>query len=150
MKTLKYLLPLLFMPALVVSEPLIPVEERVAELLTEAQERCEEDGGILDLSGDEVVRYDFDNNGSTDLTVLHEFKYECSSSASFFQGSAGAVAHLMTDVDYSYGYARQVLLVTTFKDVPTIVLGLHGNACGEAGFVPCAQAITIHEGRFVH
>ena len=148
-KSLKYLFPLLFIPALAVAEPLMPTEEWVAGLILKAKESCAIDGGVLDLSGDEIVRYDFDNDGRTDLTVLHEFEYECSSSASLFQGTAGAVAHLMTDVDYLSGYARQVLLITIFKDVPTIVLGLHGGSCGEAGFVPCAEAITIHEGQFI-
>mgnify|MGYP007055499255 CR=1 FL=1 len=110
---------------------------------------AKDDGGVLELSGDEVVQYDFDNIGSTDLTILNELEYKCSSSASLFQGTAGAVIHLMTDVDYSYGYARHYEYIKAFNDVPTVLFHLHGTSCGEVGFVPCVSAISIYEGRFV-
>ena len=150
MKSLKYLFPLLFIPALAVAEPLMPTEERVAGLILKAQESCAIDGGVLDLSGDEIVRYDFDNDGSTDLTILNELEYKCSSSASLFQGTAGAVIHLMTDVDYSHGYAKQYEYIKAFNDVPTVLFHLHGTSCGEVGFVPCVSVVSIHEGRFIN
>lgn len=146
---MKYILPFLLVPTFVFAEPVIPVEDRVASLLTGAQESCVIDGGVLELSGEEVVRYDFDKDGETDLTVLHEIDYKCSSSASLFQGTAGAVAHLMTKTDYSYGYARAVDVVNAFNNVPVILLGIHGMSCDEAGYINCVQAITVHEGRFV-
>lgn len=146
---MKYFLPFILLPTLVFAEPVIPVEDRVTSLLTSAQDSCAGDGGVLELSGEEVVRYDFDKDGETDLTVLHEIDFECSSSASLFQGTAGAVAHLMTKTDYTYGYAREVDVVNAFNNVPVILLGIHGMSCDEAGYVRCVQAITVHEGRFV-
>ena len=140
---------LFFVPSMAVAEQMISVQDRLDGLLAEAHESCEDDGGVLKLSGDEVARYDFDNDGSIDLTILNELEYKCSTSASLYQGTAGAVIHLMTDMDYSYGYARHYEYIKAFNDVPTILLNLHGTSCGEAGFVPCVSAISIHEGRFV-
>tara|TARA_B110001450_G_C17413949_1_gene396971 strand:- start:31 stop:438 length:408 start_codon:yes stop_codon:yes gene_type:complete len=134
---------------MVFAEQMTSVQDRLDGLLAEAHESCEDDGGVLKLSGDEVVQYDFDNDSSIDLTILNELEYNCSSSASLFKGTAGAVVHLITDVDYSYGYARQYEYLKAFNDVPTILLNLHGTSCGEAGFVPCVSAISIHDGRFV-
>ncbi|MDA8914603.1 hypothetical protein N9I17_05840 [Amylibacter sp.] len=125
------------------------VENRIAELLTQAKEDCASDGGVLDLSGDEVNKFDFDGDGVTDLSVLHEIDYNCSSSASLFQGTAGAVVHIMTDKDYFSGYVREVQAVTAFDNKQVILLGLHGSACDEAGYIRCVKAITLHEGRII-
>ena len=105
------------------------VENRIAELLTQAKEDCTSDGGVLELSGSEVNKFDFDEDGVTDLSVLHEIDYNCSSSASLFQGTAGAVVHIMTDKDYFSGYVREVQAVTAFNNKQVILLGLHGSAC---------------------
>jgi len=150
MGSLKYLILFFLLPSMAVAEQMISVQDRLDSVLTEAHESCEDDGGVLKLSGDEVARYDFDNDGSIDLTILNELEYNCSSSASLFKGTAGAVVHLMTDVDYSYGYARQYEYIKAFNDVPTILLYLHGTSCGEVGLVPCLSAISIHNGRFVN
>ena len=149
MGSLKYLILLFLLPTMAVTEQMISVQDRLDSLLAEAHESCEDDGGVLKLSGDEVVQYDFDNDSSIDLTILNELEYNCSSSASLFKGTAGAVIHLMTDVDYSYGFARHYEYIKAFNDVPTILLNLHGTSCGEVGLVPCVSAISIHEGRFV-
>ena len=149
MGSVKYFIVLFFTPTLAVAGQMISVQDRLDGLLAEAHESCEDDGGVLELSGDEVVQYDFDNDSNIDLTILNELEYDCSSSASLFQGTAGAVVHLMTDVDYSYGYARQYEYIKAFNDVPTILLNLHGTTCGEVGLVPCVSAISIHDGRFV-
>ena len=149
MRSILYFTFLFFIPSMVFAEQMISVQDRLDSLLAEAHESCEDDGGVLKFSGDEVVRYDFDNDGSTDLTILNELEYKCSSSASLFQGTAGAVIHLMTDVDYSYGYARHYEYIKAFNDVPTVLFHLHGTSCGEVGFVPCISAISIYEGRFV-
>ena len=137
------------LPSLALSEEQISVDERIRELIAEAKVSCISEGGVLRLSGDEVVKYDFNNDGSTDLTVLNELEYDCSSSASLFQGTAGAIIHLITDVDYSYGYARQYKFIKAFNDVPTVLFHLHGKSCDEIGLVPCINAISIYEGRFV-
>ena len=50
---------------------MISVQDRLDGLLAEAHESCADDGGVLELTGDEIVQYDFDNNGSTDLTILN-------------------------------------------------------------------------------
>ena len=141
---------LFFLTSMAVAEQLISVQDRLNGLLAEAHESCEDDDGILKLSGGEVVRYGFDNDGSTDLTILNEHEYKCSSSASLFQGTAGAVIHLMTDEDYSYGYARHYEYIKAFNGIPTVLFHLHGTSCGEVGLVPCVSAISIHEGRFVN
>lgn len=125
------------------------VENRIDELLTQAKEDCASDGGVLELSGGEVNKFDFDKDGLTDLSVLHEIDYNCSSSASLFQGTAGAVVHIMTDKDYLSGYVREVQAVTAFKNKQVILLGLHGSSCDEAGYISCVQAITLHEGRII-
>ena len=125
------------------------VENRIAELLTQAKEDCTSDGGVLELSGSEVNKFDFDEDGVTDLSVLHEIDYNCSSSASLFQGTAGAVVHIMTDKDYFSEYVREIKEVTAFNNKQVLLLGLHGSSCGEAGYVSCVQAITLHEGRII-
>ena len=125
------------------------VENRIDELLTQAKEDCASDGGVLELSGNEVNKFDFDGDGVTDLSILHEIDYNCSSSASLFQGTAGAVVHIMTDKDYSSGYVREVQAVTAFNNKQVILLGLHGSSCDEAGYISCVQAITLHEGRII-
>ena len=125
------------------------VENRIAELLTQAKEDCTSDGGVLELSGSEVNKFDFDEDGVTDLSILHEIDYNCSSSASLFQGTAGAVVHIMTDEDYFSGYVREIQAVTAFNNKQVLLLGLHGSSCGEAGYVSCVQAITLHEGRII-
>ena len=142
------------------------VENRIDELFTQAKEDCASDGGVLELSGsevnkfdydggvlklsgDEVNKFDFDKDGLTDLSILHEIDYNCSSSASLFQGTAGAVVHIMTDKDYFSGYVREVQAVTAFKNKQVILLGLHGSSCDEAGYISCVQAITLHEGRII-
>ena len=132
-----------------VAEQMISVQDRLDGLLAEAHESCADDGGVLELSGDEIVQYDFDNNGSTDLTILNEIEYNCSSSASLFQGTAGAIIHLMTDKDYFSGYAREVQLVNAFNNKQIILLGLHGSSCGEAGNIICVDALTLHESRII-
>jgi len=81
--------------------------------------------------------------------VLNEREYNCSSSASLFQGTAGAMIHMITDNDYISGYAREFEVITTFNNKKVILLNLHGVSCGEVGFVSCVQAITLHEGRFI-
>ena len=125
------------------------VENRIDELLTQAKEDCASDGGVLELSGSEVNKFDFDEDGVTDLSILHEIDYNCSSSASLFQGTAGAVVHIMTDKDYFSGYVREVQAVTAFNNKQVILLGLHGSSCDEAGYISCVQAITLHEGRII-
>ena len=125
------------------------IESRITELLTQAKEDCASDGGVLELSGSEVNKFDFDEDGVTDLSVLHEIDYNCSSSASLFQGTAGAVVHILTDKDYFSGYVREVQAVTAFDNKQIILLGLHGSSCDEAGYVSCVQAITLHEGRII-
>ena len=137
------------LPSAALSEEQISVDERISELIAEAKVSCISEGGVLGLSGDEVVKYDFNNNGSTDLTVLNELEYDCSSSASLFQGTAGAIIHLMTDKDYFSGYAREVQLVNAFNNKQIILLGLHGSSCGEAGNIICVDALTLHEGRII-
>ena len=125
------------------------IESRITELLTQAKEDCASDGGVLELSGDEVNKFDFDADGVTDLSILNEIDYNCSSSASLFQGTAGAVVHIMTDKDYFSGYVREVQAVTAFNNKQVILLGLHGSACNEVGYVSCVKAITLHEGRII-
>jgi hypothetical protein len=125
------------------------IENRIDELLTRAKEDCASDGGVLKLSGNEVNKFDFDEDGETDLSVLHEIDYNCSSSASLFQGTAGAVVHIMTDEDYFSGYVREVQAVTAFNNKQVILLGLHGSSCDEAGYISCVQAITLHKGRII-
>ncbi|MDB4251675.1 hypothetical protein N9831_03110 [Amylibacter sp.] len=125
------------------------IENRIDELLTQAKEDCASDGGVLKLSGNEVNKFDFDGDGVTDLSILHEIDYNCSSSASLFQGTAGAVVHIMTDKDYFSGYVREVQTVTAFNNKQVILLGLHGSACDEAGYIRCVKAITLHEGRII-
>ena len=125
------------------------IENRIDELLTQAKEDCASDGGVLKLSGNEVNKFDFDGDGVTDLSILHEIDYNCSSSASLFQGTAGAVVHIMTDKDYFSGYVREVQVVTAFNNKQVLLLGLHGSACDEAGYIRCLKAITLHQGRII-
>ena len=149
MVSIKYFILLLFLPSMALAEQMISVQDRLDGLLAEAHESCADDGGVLELTGDEIVQYDFDNNGSTDLTILNELEYDCSSSASLFQGTAGAIIHLMTDKDYFSGYAREVQLVNAFNNKQIILLGLHGSSCGEAGNIICVDALTLHESRII-
>ena len=147
---MKYLILLLFLPTFATAEQFFSVQDRLDGLLTDAQESCADDGGDLKLLGNEVVRYDFENDGVTDLTILNEHEYKCSSSASLYQGTAGAVIHLMTNTDYFYGYARQFKVFTAFKDKQVILLDLHGSSCNEAGYISCFQAITLNDGLFIY
>ena len=117
---MKYLILLLFLPTFATAEQFFSVQDRLDGLLTDAQESCADDGGDLKLLGNEIVRYDFENDGVTDLTILNEHEYKCSSSASLYQGTAGAVVHLMTNTDYFYEYARQFKVFTAFKNKQVI------------------------------
>lgn len=125
------------------------IENRIDELLTQAKEDCASDGGVLELSGSEVNKFDYDGDGVTDLSILHEIDYNCSSSASLFEGTAGAVVHIITDKDYFSSYVREVQAVTAFNNKKVILLGLHGSACDEPGYIRCVKAITLHEGRII-
>ena len=146
---MKCILLLILLPTLVTAEPIMSVEDRVASLLLQAEESCAGEDGILELSGEEVARYDFDQDGKTDLTVLQEHGYYCSISASYYSGTGGAVAHFMTEVDYTHALVRDFEVMNAFHKVPVILLMLHGSSCDTFGFVACVQAITIHEGRFL-
>ena len=146
---MKYILLLILLPTLATAEPIISVEDRVVSLLLQAEKSCAGEDGILELSGEEVARYDSDQDGKTDLTVLYEINYNCSSTASLYSGSAGATAHFMTEIDYSRGLIRSFEVINAFQDIPVILLNLHGSSCDTFGFVACVQAITIHEGRFL-
>ena len=138
------------LPSIATASQLSPVQDRLDKLFTNAQENCEDDGGDLELLGNEISKYDFENDGVTDLTILNEHEYKCSSSLSLFQGTAGAVIHLMTDTEYFYGYARQFKVFTAFKNKQIILLDLHGSSCDEAGYISCIQAITLDAGRFIY
>ena len=67
---MKYILLLILLPTLATAEPIISVEDRVASLLLQAEKSCAGEDGILELSGEEVAKYDSDQDGKTDLTVL--------------------------------------------------------------------------------
>ena len=144
-----YILPFVLAPTFALSEQIVSAEKRVETLLAKAEKSCVSDGGTFDYTDDAVTQYDFDKDGETDLTVLHEYAYICSISSNYFAGTAGAVAHLISKTDYAYGYARSVQAMNAFNNVPVILLLLHGISCDEAGYVGCVQAITIHEDRFV-
>jgi hypothetical protein len=150
LKTLaKYLLFFISLPTMVLSNSNGKIDNRINKLINSAKESCISDGGSLKLSGNEVRVFDFNSDNITDLTVLNEREYNCSSSASLFQGTAGAMIHMITDNDYISGYAREFEVITTFNNKKVILLNLHGVSCGEVGFVSCVQAITLHEGRFI-
>ena len=74
---MKYLILLLFLPTFATAEQFFSVQDRLDRLLTDAQESCADDGGDLKLLGNEIVRYDFENDGVTDLTILNEHEYKC-------------------------------------------------------------------------
>ena len=131
------------------AEAAISVEDRITHLIKEATESCADFGGILELSGDELTHFDFDEDGDKDLTVLDESEYLCPASMSLFASNGGQTYHLMTDVAYAYVFARSFTVINAFSNVSVILLTEHGSSCDTFGYITCVRAITIHEGYFL-
>lgn len=146
---MKYTLLLSLFPTLVFAEPIISTEDRVLTLIKEAAESCADYGGILELSGNEITRYDFDQDDNIDLIVLNEIEYICPTALSLFAGNGGQTFHFMTDIDYITDFARSFEVIDAVHGVSVILLNQHGSSCGTFGFITCVRAITIHEGRFL-
>lgn len=147
--TMKYVLLFILFPALVLAKPTISTEDRIANLTSKAEESCADYGGILELSGDEITQYDFDQDGEIDLTILNEIEYICPTALSLFAGNGGQIFHFMTDIDYAREFARSFEVIDAFHGVSVILLTEHGSSCGTFGFITCVRAITIHEGNFL-
>ena len=146
---LHILITFTLLPSLLWAEPLMKVDDRIANIERWAAKACESDGGELILSGDEVVLFDFNDDGEIDLTILHEDDYNCSGSNSIFSGSLGAVAHFFTAKDYEHFYVWDVDVVTAFDSTPIVLFTSHPMLCDEVGYAACVGALTIFEGRIV-
>ena len=133
----------------VVSLPVSATEttKKVNIIVSEARNYCENDGGTFTTSENTVVTHTFNNNET--LTIVDENGFQCSLAASYYQGSAGAVVHLITPNDYKYGYARGIEVTTTADEVPVVLMLLHGVSCGTVGYHPCVQAFTMFEGKLL-
>ena len=60
----------------------------------------------------------------------------------YFRVQLEQLCIIMTDKDYFSGYVREVQTVTAFNNKQVILLGLHGSACDEAGYIRCVKAIN--------
>ena len=96
----------------------------------------------LSTNEDALQDYEFKSeNGLDELVIVEEYGFECSLAASYYQGSAGAVVHLITSNDYKYGRARGVEVTTIADDIPVVLMLLHGLSCDSVGYFPCVKAI---------
>ena len=55
------------LPSIATASQLSPVQDRLDKLFTNAQEICKDDGGDLELLGNEISKYDFENDGMSCL-----------------------------------------------------------------------------------
>lgn len=123
---------------------------KAQQIIDDGKKICESDGGAFSMEPNAQATFQFTSGDTVEyLTVVNENYFNCSSTASLYGGSAGAVVHIITKEDYKYGYSRAIEVVTAFNGTPLILLGLHGMSCGEVGYKPCIQAITIFEGKFL-
>ena len=122
---------------------------KIKEILTEASAQCM--NGELMSSDTLVESYDLDADQKVDLTIVNQINFKCrTESGSLFQGSAGALIHLITETDYMVGPAQSVRVINEAPSYPALILlGLHGSSCGEPGYVSCIQAVTFHNRRLV-
>src|SRR6056300_898010 len=95
---------------------------RIQKIIDEGRNACESDGGVFSMEPSAQAIYKF---------------------------TSGAPVHLITTNDYKYGYSRAIEIITAFNGTPLILLGLHGMSCGDAGYKPCIQAITLFEGELL-
>lgn len=124
--------------------------EKTNQIITNAKQSCVSSGGQFSTNEDALQVYDFKtSDGAEELVVVDEYGFECSLAASYYQGSAGAVVHLITPNDYKYGYARGVEVTTMADGIPVVLMFLHGVSCDAVGYYPCVQAITVFDGELL-
>jgi len=122
---------------------------RINRIIASASDTCVGDGAVFFLRQGAVTNFDFNNDGTTDLTVLDEQNFECSLGASWFHGSGGSEIHLLTKTEQISVLAKDYKIMEQSEGDYLILVKFHGSACGEPNFVPCWQAISTFEGRFI-
>ncbi len=120
----------------------------VDTILAEATAACAaQDGGTLTTEG-AVKEVDLTGDGKAD-TVVDEALFQCSTSASLFNGgTGGSMVHFLAEGSET---ARLVKGWDTanWNGNLLILLALHGGDCGGAGVDPCFEALTWGANSFV-
>jgi hypothetical protein len=86
-------------------------------------------------------------DGETDETL--DFGYlVCSSSASYWIGSGRSNKALVVKDQVTIFLAQDLAITYPFGNFPVITMEVHGNICGEVGFVDCVVSTVWSEGEF--
>lgn len=118
----------------------LPISKRVESLIDESVTTCQGFDGELDVGvlGIQTLRI---GNKDELVTVIDEATFNCSAGASIFCGSGGCAVHFLSDQS-----TLTMHLQGWEKKLSSILLGLHGSACGQVGAVPCYKELTLVEG----
>lgn len=118
--------------------------------LAQAKADCASiDNGSFTAPPDAVVQIDLTGDGQPE-TVVDTAKFQCSTSASYWGGTAGNWLAIMvngTQVDY-WAHSWQVL---PWNGLPVLLMLHNGSECGGSGADPCVQALvwSEYQGRFM-
>lgn len=117
---------------------------KIAAGLAEAEAMCQSVNGTFS-AGEAVVSVDLDGDGQPD-TVLDEARYACSTAASLYGGSGGALVRFFVGGTETARLARGWGVVD-WSGRPVVLLSLHGAECGGIGADSCYEAIVFENGR---
>ena len=124
--------------------------QTVEAFLAQAKADCASiDNGQLTLPPEAVVQVDLTGDGQPE-SVVDTAKFQCSTSASYWGGTAGSWLAIMVNggqVDY-WAHGWQVL---PWDDLPVLLMWRNGSDCGGSGADPCVQALvwSDYQGRFM-
>lgn len=125
------------------------ISGKADSILNSARTTCTASGAEFTNGTDAVKIFDFDKDGNIDLTIVDSSTFQCSNSASFFQGSGGAAIHLITSNDHKKILARSYKVITLETDEPILLLKVHGSNCNAGGGTPCWLIYSIFNGKLL-
>lgn len=113
----------------------------IQSALTTQSKYCTADGGQVTVEPNAVKRVDLTGNGTRDW-VLDTKYMQCSNSASMYCGGTGGCDTYFAIGDKVISKLAKGWKVVQFYNSTTLLLGLHGSACGGIGTTPCVQALS--------
>ena len=105
------------------------------------------DGGVMTVPEEALVRVDLSGDGTPDA-LLDESRLECSTAASAFQGSGGAMLHAVVGEAVTSWQATGWRLLDWNQD-RLLLIGRDGGWCGASGAERCYEAVVWSAGRFL-